>query len=381
METTRNYKFRISAKGGKLKKLQATLDTCRFVFNKVLETRKTAWETDKKSIGVYNCHNLIKTWDIEGVHSQVLQNVSARVDLAFQGFFRRVKQVGVKAGYPRFKGVDRYDSFCFPQSGFKLMENGKKIFLSKVGDVKVNLHREIEGKIKTCTIKREGDDWYVIFSCKVQKEPQKKYETKAVGVDVGCIDFATMSDGNTIVNPHFLRKSEKQLKETQRKYSKLKQLPKDDKTKVKVKKKLVKLHCKVKNQRKDFLHKTSRKLVNDYSVICVEKLKVKDMLKDNWRALNKSIIDSGWTTFRNMLNYKAEEAGSLVVEVNPAYTSQICSGCGVKVKKELSERNHKCETCGLEIGRDLNAAKNILRVGMDSLSSRKVTLEAAKSLV
>jgi len=376
METTRNYKFRISPKGGKLKKLQATLDTCRFVYNKVLETRKTAWEEEKKSLRVYDCHNLIKTWDIEGVHSQVLQNVSARVDLAFQGFFRRVKQVGEKAGYPRFKGFDRYDSFCFPQSGFKLLEGGKKLFLSKVGDVKVNLHREIEGKVKTCTIKREGDDWYVIFAYKVEKRVKEKFETKAIGIDVGCIDFATMSDGETIVNPHFLRKSEMELKETQSKYSKLKQLPKDDKKKVKVKKKLVKLHCKIKNQRKDFLHKTSHKLVNDYSVICVEKLKVKDMLKNNWRALNKSIIDSGWTTFRNMLNYKAEEAGSLVVEVNPAYTSQICSGCGVKVKKDLSDRIHKCDTCGLEIGRDLNAAKNILRVGMDSLSNRKVTLEA-----
>jgi putative transposase len=375
METTRNYKYRIYAKGGKLKKLQATLDTCRFVFNKVLETRKTAWETEKKSIGVYDCHNLIKTWGIEGVHSQVLQNVSARVDLVFQGFFRRVKEKGgEKAGYPRFRGSDRYDSFCFPQSGFKV--KGKKLHLSKIGDVKMIEHRPMEGKVKTCTIKREGTDWYVIFSCKVEKEVANKFETKAVGVDVGCIDFATTSDGNTIVNPHFLRKSEDELKETQSKYSKLKQLPKDDKKKVKVKKKLVKLHCKVKNQRKDFLHKTSRKLVNDYSVICVEKLSVKSMLKDSWRALNKSILDSGWTTFRNMLNYKAVEAGSLVVEVNPAYTSQICSGCGVKVKKELSDRIHKCETCGLEVGRDLNAAKNILRVGMDSLSNREVTLEA-----
>lgn len=375
MEATRNYKYRIYAKGGKMKKLQATLDTCRFVFNKVLEIRKTAWETEKKSIGVYDCHNLIKTWDIEGVHSQVLQNVSARVDLAFQGFFRRVKEKGAeKAGYPRFRGKDRYDSFCFPQSGFKV--KGKKLHLSKIGDVKMIEHRPMEGKVKTCTIKREGEDWYVVFSCKVEKEVANKFETKSVGVDVGCIDFATMSDGNTIVNPHLLRKSEKKLKDIQSKYSKLKQLPKDDKKKVKTKRALVKLHCKVKNQRKDFLHKTSRKLVNDYSVICVEKLSVKSMLKDSWRALNKSILDSGWTTFRNMLNYKAVEAGSIVVEVNPAYTSQVCSGCGVKVKKELSDRIHKCDTCGLEMGRDLNAAKNILRVGMDSLSNRKVTLEA-----
>lgn len=179
METTRNYKYRIYAKGGKLKKLQATLDTCRFVYNKVLETRKTAWETEKKSIGVYDCHNLIKTWDIEGVHSQVLQNVSARVDLAFQGFFRRIKEKGgEKAGYPRFKGFDRYDSFCFPQSGFKVLEGGKKLYLSKIGDVKVKLHRELLGNVKTCTIKREGNDWYVILSTKIEKEVANKFEQK-----------------------------------------------------------------------------------------------------------------------------------------------------------------------------------------------------------
>jgi putative transposase len=117
-------------------------------------------------------------------------------------------------------------------------------------------------------------------------------------------------------------------------------------------------------------------LVKQYSVICVEKLKVKDMLKDSWKSLNKSILDSGWATFRHMLQYKAEEAGTVVVEVNPAYTSQMCSGCGVIVKKELSDRNHSCPTCGLNISRDLNASKNILRVGMDSLNCSDTVLEA-----
>jgi putative transposase len=374
MKVTRNIKYRIYAKNGKLKKLEQTLDVCRGTYNKVLETRKNSWEKDKKSLGVYDCHNLIKTWKIEGVHSQVLQNVSARVDLAFQGFFRRLKESKDKAGYPRFKGKDRYDSFCFPQSGFTL--NGNKLYLSKIGEVKVIKHRELIGKIKTCTIKREGNDWYAIFSCDSEIEPKERIETKAVGIDVGCIDFATMSDGSTIKNPHYLRQSEDKLKRVQSKYSKLKTLPVEDKKKIKTKKQLVNLHLKVKNQRKDFLHKTSRSLVNKYSVICVEKLSVKNMLKDNWKRLNKSILDSGWTNFRNMLHYKAEEAGCVVAEVKPEYTSQICSGCGIKVKKELGERTHDCPSCGLKLSRDLNAAKNILRVGMNSLGNRKVALEA-----
>ena len=358
-----------------MNKLQSTLDTCRFVYNKILQTRKESWENEKKSIGIYDCNKLIKHWDTNGVHSQVLQNVSARVDLAFQGFFRRIKEEGEKAGYPRFRGKDRFDSFCFPQSGFKI--KGNKLYLSGIGDIKIFQHRPLEGKVKTCTIKREGEDWYVIFSCIVEKEINKQNETKAIGIDVGCIDFSTMSDGNTVKNPHFLRKSEQELKTIQSKYSKMKHLPKEDKKKVKTKRKLVSLHCKIKNQRKDFLHKLSRKIVDDYSIICVEKLSVKEMLKDNWRRLNKSIIDSGWTTFRQMLNYKAEEAGSVVVEVNPRYTSQICSSCGTKVKKELSERQHSCNICGLEISRDLNAAKNILRIGMDSLGNKN-PLEAHK---
>jgi putative transposase len=157
----------------------------------------------------------------------------------------------------------------------------------------------------------------------------------------------------------------------------MKTLPKEDKKKVKTKQLLVKLHCKVKNQRHDFLHKLSTQLVEEYSVICCEKLKIKQMVEDsNKTNLNKSIGDSGWYTFKQMLTYKAEEAGTLVVEVDPAYTSQMCSSCGSIVKKELSEREHNCGVCGLQLPRDVNAAKNILRIGMDSLSSRNATLNA-----
>ena len=293
--------------------------------------------------------------------------MSARVDLAYLGFFRRLKDKSGKAGFPRFRSVDRYDSFTFPQLGFKLSKN--KLWLSKIGDIKINLHRPIEGKVKTLNIKREGNHWFAIFACEIEITPEVKTTRKAVGIDVGCIDFATLSDGNTVANPHFLKQSQIKLSSIQSKCSKLKNRPKNDKQKIKTKRQLVKLHFKVKNQRRDFLHKLSRKLVTDYSHICVEDIKPSQMLNDNWRALNRSILDSGWTTFRTMLHSKAVEAGCEVVDVNPAYTSQICSGCGDKVKKKLSERTHKCKVCGLELSRDLNAARNILRVGMDSFPS------------
>jgi putative transposase len=369
------YQYRLQVKDKREKTLSGILEKCRLVYNKVLDTRKTAWETEKKSMTLFDCNNLIKTWEFEGVHSQVLQDVSARVDKAFKGFFRRVKTKGEKAGYPRFKGYGRYDSITYPQTGFKV--GGNKLKLSKVGSVKIIKHREMEGKIKTCTVKRNGlGQWFVCFSCEVEDVKVVDSNQKAIGIDVGCKDFAVCSNGESIEHPHFYKQSESKLKAIQSKYSELKQLPKDNKKKLKVKRQLIKQHLKVKNQRKDFLHKVSHKIVKENGIICVEKLNIKKMTSDKWKSMNKSILDSGWYNFKQMLTYKAEWAGKRVVEVNPAYTSQVCSKCGAIVKKELDEREHNCPHCGLLCNRDLNASLNILRVGMDSLSNRKVTLEA-----
>lgn len=377
MKIVRRYKYLLNPKAGKLQRLHNILDVCRVTYNKILEIRKTAWETEKKSVSLYDSQSIARTWGIVGLHSQVLQNVAVRVDLAFQNFFRQVKAGTRAPGYPRFKAEGRYDSFTYPQFGFKL--KGNKLYLAKVGDVRINLHRAIVGKIKTCTIKREGHRWYAIFACEINKEVLTKNETKAVGVDVGCVTFATFSDGNVVEHPHFIRRVQDKLSKAHAEYCKLDLLSVDDSKKIKSKKKLVNLHCKVRRQRTDFLHKLSRKLVNEYSVLCVEKLNIEEMVKGNWSRLNKSIMDGGWGYFKTMLHSKAEEAGSVVVEVNPAYTSQICSGCGVKVKKELGERMHTCPTCGLSIGRDLNAARNILRIGMDSLNNRKTVLNVSSS--
>lgn len=361
----RNYEYRIYPNATQRRVLFNTLRVCKDLYNACLERRKTLYETTGKGMGVYTQIKERATYgiDLSSVYSQVTQNVCARVDNAFKGFFRRVKH-GEKPGYPRFKSLARYDSFTYPQSGFKILD--KHVVLSKIGTVKIKKHRELpEGsKIKTCTVRKNClNQWFVVLSIEIPTEVVNTTGNDVVGIDVGCESFLTLSTGEKLEHPHLYKKFEKRLANAQAKYAKLKQRPKVDKAKRKAKYRKNKLYTKVKNQRKDFLHKLSRELVNRFDTLYVEDLNIKGMLKDNWRNLNKSICDSGWGYFIQYLAYKAEEAGKKVVKVNPAYTSQICSGCGYMVKKELSVRRHKCPSCGLDIDRDVNAAINILSFG------------------
>jgi len=177
----------------------------------------------------------------------------------------------------------------------------------------------------------------------------------AVGLDVGLEKFAALSDGSVIENPRYLRKTEKRLKHAHRALSRKQKASRNRK---KARLKVARLHAKIRSQRRDFLHKASRRLVNTYSMVAVEDLAVRNMVKNHHLA--KSISDAGWSEFLTMLCYKAEEAGSRVVKVNPSGTSQECSRCGTTVAKDLSVRLHKCPHCGLVVDRDVNAARNIL---------------------
>ena len=197
------------------------LEECRWLFNHFLAERKEAWEKEQRSINYHSQATSLPVLkeqrpSLANVHSQVLQNVAVRIDLAFKAFFRRVK-AGEKPGYPRFRGKGRYDSFTFPQSGFAL--DGNILRLSKIGNVKVVLHRPVERNIKTCTIKRSSTDkWYVMFSCEWEPTPLPE-NNEAVGIDVGLHSFATLSTGEHIENPRFFRQEEKALAKAQRKLS------------------------------------------------------------------------------------------------------------------------------------------------------------------
>lgn len=367
------YKYRLNPNKTQVNKLVQTLDVCRNLYNKCLEERINLYNTKGESISAYaqiNKSNSYNVGEISTVHSQVIQHTILKLDNSFKQFFTRIKK-GDKPGFPRFKGLDRFNSFYYPQSGFRLNDD-KHLKLSKIGIVKIKLHRKFEGRIKCLIIKRDSlGHWFACFVVMDNTAPKLKTTPKtSVGLDLGCQSFATFSTGEKIEHPHYYKASESKLAQIQARYSSLKQLPRDNKKKIKTKRLLNKTHNRVQNQRIDFTHKLSSKLINTYDLICVEDLNIKSMTEDNYRNLNKSILDSGWGQFIGQLVYKAEDAGKHVMKVNPAYTSQICSQCGTLVKKELSERTHKCPHCNLMLDRDVNAAINILSFGTKLFKSQ-----------
>jgi putative transposase len=357
----KTYKYRLYPDKKQIERLDATLNACRFLYNSALEERKEAWQRQKVSLSYrYQANELVECKEafpeLNEVHSQVLQDTLRRLDKAFQNFFRRVKN-GEKPGYPRFKGSNQYNSFVYPQSGFKL-RNGK-LYLSKIGDIRIKLHRPIEGNIKTLTIIRKIEQWYACFAVKVIRVPIPKPIKSIVGIDMGLNSFAILSTGEQMANPRWLKKSEKTLARRQRLLSK-KARGSCNRRKQRIL--VAKLHRRVANQRRDFHHKISRWLVDTYDFIAYEDLNVEGMVRNHHLA--KSISDAGWSQFIAFVCYKAAEAGGVTMAVNPSGTSVDCSNCGFPVSKSLAQRMHKCPNCGLEIDRDWNAARNILALAL-----------------
>ena len=362
-------KYRLFPTSSQRTALERTLGICRWVYNKTLEVRKEAWEERGESLSLYATNKLLPAWKDEhawlrDAYSQVLQEAQERVDLAFKHFFRRVP-AGETPGYPRFRGKGWYKSFSFKQPGFgyKLLDSGR-LRLSKIGDVKIKRHRPLEAEVKRLHIKRDWiGNWYACFSVEVEPEPLEP-SPWSVGIDLGLSHFATLSTGEHVPNPRFFRRDEKALAKAQRCLSACeKGMPAYRKRKRVVQH----IHQRIANRRKDFAHKLSRTLVDTFQFIAFEDLNASDMVK--LRSLAKSISDAAWNQLVQYTTYKAEKAGRSVVLVDPAYTSQDCSGCGERVKKDLSVRVHQCPQCGLEIDRDLNAALNILARGLACIGS------------
>jgi putative transposase len=343
-----------------------TLELCRQTYNEVLAIRKNAYEQEGKSVSYYETKKLLPQWkvkkpDLKGVHSQVLQEVVKRVDLAYQAFFRRVKD-GEDPGYPRFKGYGRYDSFTYTQSGFSLKPG--KLWLSRIGDIRIKLHRAIVGEIQRLNVRRmPTGKWFVSFV--VESEPAETLPKigLSIGVDVGLRSFITLSSGEHIDNPRFFVQEENALAKAQRKLSKAE---KGTPERAKALKLVHRVHERVTNKRDDFVQKLSLKLVESYDLMVFEDLNIKGMAKNH--CLAKHIADAAWNKLITATAYKAEWAGKRVELVNPSNTSQLCSGCGQVVQKDLSERVHSCPFCGLTLDRDHNAALNILRLGLQSVA-------------
>ena len=346
------FKYRILPTPEQSVLLNKHIGSSRFVYNLALETKQMAWAGNRVNL---NCFDLIKQlpdlkkeceW-LKEINSQSLQQPIRNLDNAFTRFFKG------QGNFPKFKKKSNGGSFNVPQN--VSLENGKLIIPKFKKGIDIVLHRPIKGEIRQATIsKTPTGKYFVSILCDTGETNKPKAtikENTSVGIDLGIKTFLVTSDGECFENPKLLRNSLSKLKFVQRKFSKHKGK--------RTKNKLAKLHEKVANQRKDFLHKTSSKLISDNQTICIEDLNIKGMLANHKLAL--SISDCGWSMFVGMLEYKAEWYGKNILKIGRFEpSSKLHANCGyINKDLKLSDREWICPKCGDVVSRDENAAINI----------------------
>jgi putative transposase len=361
----KTFKYRLQPTPAQERELERVVMLCRQLYNVALEQRITAWQRCHISVSRFEQEAELKAIraefpDYAAIHSHVLQDVLTRLDKTYQAFFRRVQR-GEKAGFPRFKGRDRFHSFTYKEFGNGARLDNGFLVLSKIGRIAVRWSRPLQGTPKTVTVCREADGWYGTISCAGVPGRPLPLTGEQTGIDLGLESFATLADGSQIANPRIFRVAERHLRRAQRRVARRVQGSRRRKKAVHL---LARAHQRVRRTRTDFHHKTALALVRQYDTISHEDLQTANLLKNHHLA--KSIADAGWSAFLSILSCKAVEAGKTVVAVPAAFTSQACSGCGVLVQKGLSVRWHSCPECGTSLHRDHNAALNILRHGRQS---------------
>jgi putative transposase len=362
----RTFKYRLYPSPSQETNLFRVLNACRGLYNMVLAARKFAWEEEGRSITAAELEELGKQYRktfpyAKQMHSQMAQSVIKQVDGAFDGFFRRVK-AGETPGYPRFKTFTRFRSFLYKQFGNGANLDGRRLKLYGIGRVRVRWHRPLEGKIKTVRIVHHAGKWYACFAVELPVPEPLPTTEHDVGIDVGVSTLITTSDGAKVDHPHYYLTGQAKLRRLQRKLARAKW---GSKKRRKALEAVQRQHAHIANQRRDCLQKLSTAVIQSCDQIALEDLSVTNMVRNP--HLSKHILDSGWSTFRQFLTYKAESAGRVVAFVDPRYTSKSCSNCGrVFEAFDLSIRWVTC-LCGLSLDRDHNAARNILhRAGWDA---------------
>ena len=377
----RAYKFRVYPTTGQASRLAQCLRDHQRLYNAALEERREAWRMRKVSVRYGQQSAQLK--DIRGLDPDQgrwsfssQQATLRRLDKAMAAFYRRVK-AGQKAGYPRFKALDRWDSVEWPSDGdgCRWKPDLGRVYLQGVGHVKVHAHRAVQGRVKTISLKREASRWYVVLSCDDVPARPLPATGREIGVDVGVARFATTSDGEVIANPRFTRTSEVELAAAQQSLARKRR---GSSNRRRAKAKVAEVHRRIRNRRADFHHKTARALVNECDVIALEDLRITNMTRSasgtaeqpgtNVAAksgLNRSILDAGWGQFTDILAGKAEEADRRIMLVNPRNTSITCHQCGAKCTRPRQD-TVICPVHG-GMDADVNGALNIYaRAGLGS---------------
>jgi len=355
----KTYKYRLYPNKTQTLLINEQLFEACNLYNVALEQRIRAYKSAQKSLSFYDQSKELKQLRYEKLcgiaNFSVSQDVLKRLDKTYKAFFNRIKR-GEKAGFPRFKSARRYNTFTYPiyRNGCKLI--GNRIYLQGIGNIRIKLHRPVEGVIKTVSITRKNSKYYIAFCCEIPNEPLPVVN-KEVGIDMGIENFAVTSDEEFVENPRHYASAKGKNRILHRSVNRKMGGGSNNK---KAQHLLSKQKEKIANQRIDFLHKLSTKIVKENDIICIENLNISKM---SCSMLSREINNAGWGIFFNMLTYKAENAGRDLIKVNPAGTSQRCNKCGTTVKKDLSVRWHDCPVCGESVHRDLNSALEILRLG------------------
>lgn len=368
----RTFQFRLLPNVAQTKALERILlDNCE-TYNACLQERREAWKIQRKPITYRDQQKelteLRQDPAFQWMACDIQRDPLRRVDRAFKAFFRRCKSGEKPAGFPRWRSRYRYDSFAFSLPVCR----ERSIKIPNVGDIRARGGRPIDGKAKLCTLKRDGKRWTASVVCDIGEAPPRCVVSRATGIDVGLTTLATLSDGIEIENPRWTRRHAIKISAANQRLARKKR---GSKNRLKAKEALRRAHQRAANARLNYVHHVSKWLVANYDLIAHEDLKIRNMVRSN---LAKSIMDAAWGLLIWCITYKAEYAGKWVVPVNPNGTSQKCSGCGATVKKKLSERVHSCPSCGLVLGRDHNAGRNILALGMSAAVVQAESMQASK---